>query len=390
MRTCRKPSWQCRYLLGRAKLSPGFAAVGPGTLSRDRGLAAGQNRAQFRPAGMKLRHWLFGLSFLLVAVLVGVLVGPVPLAPAKVVEVLVSKLLFVHISSGLPAVDRAIIWQVRAPRVALGGLVGATLAMAGASYQSVFRNPLADPYLLGIAAGAGLGATVAFSGFGTGAIAPSDTVPLFAFGGGLLAVSATYLLGRSGPLGRNATTLVLAGVAVGSLLTAIQTYLQQRSTEVLAQVYSWILGSLATASWSQVAIVGPYVLAAAVVLLAHRRLLDVMALGDEEALALGVQAARVRAVVVAAATLGTAAVVAVSGLIGFVGIIVPHAVRLVFGSSYRVVLPLSMLFGAGFLVLADLAARTLLSPDEIPIGVVTALIGAPFFLAVLRTARRMY
>jgi iron complex transport system permease protein len=157
----------------------------------------------------------------------------------------------------------------------------------------------------------------------------------------------------------------------------------------LSTVYSWILGGLSTAGWSQVELVLPYVGTAIVVLLACRRLLDVMSVGDEEATSVGVRAERVRLVVIVAATLGTAAAVSVSGLIGFVGIIVPHTIRLLAGPSYRRILPLSVLFGAGFLILADLLARTLLSPAEIPLGVVTAFLGAPFFLVVLRQARRL-
>jgi len=171
-------------------------------------------------------------------------------------------------------------------------------------------------------------------------------------------------------------------------LTALQTYVQQRNVDTIREVYSWILGRLATTGWREVVLVLPYVAVAVVVVLLHRRLLDVLSVGDEEAAGLGVPVARVRLLVVAGATLGTAAAVAVSGLIGFVGIIVPHTVRLLVGSSYRKVLPLSLLFGAAFMVATDLAARTIVSPAELPIGVVTAFFGAPFFIAVLRTSRR--
>jgi iron complex transport system permease protein len=177
---------------------------------------------------------------------------------------------------------------------------------------------------------------------------------------------------------------------VAAFFTAVQTFLLQRSSPgQLSTVYSWILGGLSTAGWGQVDLVLPYVGTAILVLLACRRLLDVMSVGDEEATSVGVRAERVRLVVIVAATLGTAAAVSVSGLIGFVGIIVPHTIRLLAGPSYRRILPLSVLFGAGFLILADLLARTVLSPAEIPLGVVTAFLGAPFFLVVLRQARRL-
>ena len=214
-----------------------------------------------------------------------------------------------------------------------------------------------------------------------------DPLPMIAFGGGLIAVLVTYLLGTTAKGERSSTSLVLAGVAVTSLATAAQTFLLQRNSDVVRQVYSWILGRLSSATWSDVRLVLPYVVFSTVVLLLHRRLLDVLRVGDEEAAALGVNVSRVRLAVVIAATLGTASVVAVSGLIGFVGIIVPHAVRLVVGTSYRLVLPISLLFGAAFLILADIPGRVLDNPAETPIGVVTAFLGAPFFLLILRTRK---
>jgi iron complex transport system permease protein len=330
---------------------------------------------------------LAGACLVLVgAALLSVLVGPADLSPGTVLEVLASKLLGFH--SHVSALDAGIVWQIRAPRVVLGAIVGATLAMAGASYQGVFQNPLADPYLLGVAAGAGLGATIAVAEVSDPTTWAVDPVPLAAFLGALVAVALTYVLGRSGQRQRTTTSLILAGVAVGSFFTAIQTYTQQRNTPTLMQVYSWILGGLSTADWQEVGLVIPYVAVCGAMLLASRRLLDVMAVGDEEADSLGVRANRVRLLVVVASTLATAAVVAVSGLVGFVGIIVPHTVRLVVGPSYRRILPLSILVGAAFLILADLVARTVLSPAEVPLGVVTAFVGAPFFLVVLRQSRR--
>jgi iron complex transport system permease protein len=301
---------------------------------------------------------------------------------------LLNRLPFLSVDSGLSATDWSIVWQIRAPRVVLAAIVGSTLSIAGASYQGVFRNPLVDPYLLGVAAGAGLGATIVItinrSGTSSWII---DPLPMIAFVGGLIAVLVTYLLGTTAKGERSSTSLVLAGVAVTSLATAAQTFLLQRNSDVVRQVYSWILGRLSSATWSDVRLVLPYVVFSTVVLLLHRRLLDVLRVGDEEAAALGVNVSRVRLAVVIAATLGTASVVAVSGLIGFVGIIVPHAVRLVVGTSYRLVLPISLLFGAAFLILADIPGRVLDNPAETPIGVVTAFLGAPFFLLILRTRK---
>jgi iron complex transport system permease protein len=325
------------------------------------------------------------VAFLAAALLIGLLVGPVHLGAVNVVRAT-----FAHVfglRSPLSGSDDAILWQLRLPRVLLGAIVGGTLAAAGAAYQGVFRNPLADPYLLGAAAGAGLGATLTVA-YAPASALTGDVLPVAAFGGAAIAVFAAYVLGRSAGVGAGPAALVLAGVTITSFFTAMQTFVQQQHVQTVQEIYSWLLGRLATAGWREVGIVMPYAFAAWLVILAHRRLLDVLAVGDEEAAALGVNVARVRLLVVFAATIGTAAAVAVSGLIGFVGIIVPHTIRLIVGGSYRLLLPLSVLVGAGFLVLADVAARTVMSPAELPIGVVTAFFGAPFFAVVLRTSRR--
>ena len=325
------------------------------------------------------------IAFVAAAIVLGLALGPVSLGAGPILRELASHVPFLGVSSPLTDTEDAILWELRAPRVALGLLVGAMLASAGAAYQGVFRNPLADPYLLGAAAGAGLGATLVIA-YGQDVGVGRDLRPVAAFAGAVLGVAAAYVLGRSVG-GRSSATLVLAGVTVAAFLTALQTYVQQDRSDTVQEVYAWILGQLETSGWRDVAIALPYVLVSSVLLLVHRRLLDVMAVGDEEATSLGVRVARVRLIVVGAATLGTAAAVALSGLIGFVGIIVPHAIRLLAGTSYRVVLPLSLAFGAGFLVFADLLARTVVAPAQLPIGVVTAFFGAPFFAVVLRTSR---
>lgn len=346
-------------------------------------------RADLRAASLRPSLLLLSVVGVAVVMVIATLVGPVPLDPTGVVRELVDRLPLVQIDSGLSSRDAAILWELRLPRVVLGGLVGAMLSVAGAAYQGAFRNPLADPYLLGVAAGAGLGATLAIAYLPEVEGWVIDPVPIAAFIGALLSVALTYALGRSGIGTRTAATLILAGVAITSFMTALQTYVQQRESDTLQRVYAWILGRLSTAGWQEVKLILPYVVASSIAILLHRRLLDVLSVGDEEADALGLNAGRVRLLVAIAASLGTAAAVAVSGLIGFVGIIVPHTVRLLFGTTYRLVLPLSILFGGGFLILADLLARTVLAPAEIPIGVVTAFFGAPFFVLVLRTTRRI-
>lgn len=332
------------------------------------------------------RFWLpAALVFLAGALLAGVLVGPVDLGAGDVVRATFAHIFGLH--SPLSGSDDAILWQLRLPRVILAALVGGTLAAAGASYQGVFRNPLADPYLLGAAAGAGLGATIVVA-YAPASSLTGDLLPLGAFVGAGVAVVLAYVLGRSAGVAAGPAALVLAGVTIASFLTALQTFVQQQHVDTVQEVYSWLLGRLATSGWRDVGIVLPYAVVAWTILLAHRRLLDVLAVGDEEAASLGVNVARVRLLVVTAATVATAAAVAVSGLIGFVGIIVPHTIRLIVGGSYRLLLPLSVIVGAGFLVFADVIARTVMSPAELPIGVVTAFFGAPFFAIVLRTSRR--
>jgi iron complex transport system permease protein len=326
------------------------------------------------------------VAFLVAALVVGVVAGPVDLGAGAVLESAGARFHVPGFSSSLSPTEEAILWEIRVPRVILAALVGAMLALAGATYQGVFRNPLADPYLLGVAAGAGLGATIAVAYLPEG-FRGQRTLPVAAFVGGAVAVMLTYAVGRSARRERDAATLVLAGVTVAAFFTAWQTFVQQQNSETLQQVYSWILGNIPSTGWSDVVLILPYVSVAAVVILALRRVVDVLNLGDDEAASLGVDVRRVRLALVVAATLGTAAAVAVSGLIGFVGIIVPHAIRLVTGVGYRALLPLSMIVGAGFLVLADVIARTALSPAEIPLGVVTAFFGAPFFALVLRTTR---
>ena len=314
---------------------------------------------------------------LLIACLLGVGFGPVNLNFGSIIKTLLG------LPNGLENEDRTLLLELRLPRVVLGALVGAALATSGAVYQSVFRNPLADPYLLGAASGAGLGATIAITSGGGDLHA---LLPIFAFLGGVLAVAATFLV--AGRLFADPSTLLLAGIAVGSFATAFQTYLQQRNSAALRPVYSWILGELTVANWDVVKWAGFYILIALFVLIRISKVLDALMLSDEEAYSLGVSPQKIRLIAVAAATLATATAVSASGLIGFVGIVVPHLVRgLTKRATNRSLLSIAFV-GAAFLVIADLGARTLLSPAELPIGVITAFVGAPFFLFVLRARNR--
>jgi iron complex transport system permease protein len=327
----------------------------------------------------RIWHWrttVFAGTLLVVVMLLGVSFGPISLEFMKIVRTIFG------LNGGLQDEELILFLQLRLPRVLLAALVGAALATSGAVYQTVFRNPLADPYLLGAAAGAGLGATLALTG---GTQSFYAALPLFAFLGGVLAVAATFMI--SGRAFADPATLLLSGIAIGSFATAVQTYLQQRNSEVLRPVYSWILGQLTVADWDVVKWASVYILLALVILIRMSRLLDGLLLSDEEAFSLGISPNKIRIIAIGAATLATATAVSASGLIGFVGIVVPHLVRGLTKRATNRALFTVALSGAAFLVLADLGARTLLSPAELPIGVITAFVGAPFLLFVLRAKR---
>lgn len=343
---------------------------------------------------VQLPHWrsriygILGLAVLLVAVMVlATAAGSVKIPLGTVFQVLISKLPLVDITPTWTNAISTIVLEIRLPRVILAGLVGAALATAGATYQGLFRNPLADPYLIGVAQGASLGAVIGFllpiswHGFGLG------IVPLLAFTGALISTAIVYLLAR---VGRTlpVTTLILAGVALGALWGSIVSYLIISSGEKMHGIIFWLMGSFSLSQWSEVGVVLPYVAVGTAVILLYARLLNVMQLDEEQAQQLGVSVERLKLVLLAAATLITAASVSFVGTIGFVGIIIPHAVRLVWGADHRFLLPLSVLTGAVFLIMADLIARTVLAPTEIPIGVITAVCGAPFFLYLLRRRKK--
>ena len=348
-----------------------------------------------RPASIRVPWIVGGAAFVLIAGGLALVIGPTSIDRSGVLIEAFDAALPGTFDSGLTDQQSSIVRNLRLPRVVLGLLVGASLAVSGATFQGVFRNPLADPFLLGVAAGGGLGATIGFVyGLGDGR-GLFDTVQLLAFAGALTAVFLAWILGNvagfgtangaSGP-SASATSLILAGVAIASFFTAIQTFLQQRNTEDIRQVFAWFLGGLNTSGWTEVVLLLPAAILCIVILLTSGRMLDVLAVGDDEATMLGMSVNRTRLALIIVASLLTASAVAVSGLIAFVGLIIPHTVRLIFGSSYRIIVPMSVLVGAGFLVLSDLIARVALSPSELPIGVVTAFFGAPFFVVILRTA----
>ena len=349
--------------------------------------AVASGEALALPGVRSLRGTLpLAMAAVLAAVLLGVSQGSVDIPFTTVVRILVWKILGLG-SVAWPEAWGEIVWQIRLPRVLLAGLVGATLAFSGAGYQGVLRNPLADPYLIGVAAGAGLGATIVLVSGAPYAFGSLSLLPPAAFVGALLAVSVAYVLARSGGVVPN-VTLILAGVAISAATTSIMSFLIIANHERAVSILSWLLGGFNTATWEKVGMVLPYSLVGGAAVLASTRLLNVLQLDEEEAQQLGVPVERVKVLVIVAASLATAAAVSVSGLIGFVGLIVPHSVRLLWGFDYRRLVPMSMAVGAVFLILADLAARSILAPSEVPVGIITAICGAPFFLWLLRGHRR--
>ena len=338
--------------------------------------------------GLRYPWWrlAIGGAVFLIAAIFAASLGSVDIPFPSVGLVFLSRLPGIDLPADTPATWDTILWQLRFPRVALAGIVGGALAMSGAAYQGLFKNPLADPYLVGVASGAGLGATIVLLTGVPLVIGGFSFLPVAAFAGGITAVTLAYSIARSAQ-GTPLTTLILAGVAIASLVGAVTSLLMIRSDPELRPVLSWLLGSFIAAEWSESAIVLLYLAPCLAVLLGFARILNVLQLTEDHASMLGVDVEKVKLLLIAAATLATAAAVSFTGLIGFVGLIAPHAVRLVWGSDYRFILPMSAIVGATFLVLADLAARTVVSPGELPVGVVTAFCGAPFFLYLLRRRR---
>ncbi len=320
---------------------------------------------------------------LIIIIMLATSIGSVDVPLGTTASILADKLPFVDIPQTWSDTSATIVLDIRLPRIILAGLVGAALAIAGATYQGLFRNPLADPYLIGVAQGASLGAVIGFLLPTTLNLTGIGVIPMFAFTGAIVSTIIVYLLARRGKT-LPVTTLILAGVALSALLSSIVSYLVIFSGTKLHSIVFWLMGSFAGAEWSEVLVVLPYVVIGTAVIIIFARLLNVMQLDEEQAQQLGVNVERYKLILLASATLITAASVSFVGTIGFVGIIIPHIVRLIWGADHRYLLPLAILTGAIFMIVTDLIARTVMAPTEIPIGVITAVCGAPFFLYLLR------
>jgi iron complex transport system permease protein len=322
----------------------------------------------------------FGLCLVLLAFALGasIAVGAVPIPLGQLASILLRQPEAVNLPSSL----FSIIWDLRLPRTIFVMMLGMSLASSGCAFQGVFRNPLADPYLLGIGSGASLGVAIAITipGF-----APSSPViPVFAFLGALLIVLLVYGWARPAKDSVSSTRLILAGVAAGAFAQSLAAFLFYRTVEQTQRAISWLMGGLLLGGWDPVRITLPYILIGILILLTMGRVLNLLQFGEEQAEQTGLDVTRARWVLILVASLTTAAGVAFGGVIGFVGLAVPHLARLLWGSDYRRLLPLSTLLGASVLLLADLLARTILAPQQLPVGIVTALFGAPFFFYLLR------
>lgn len=329
--------------------------------------------------------YLWTLLFLALAVILSIAIGSVFIPPADLWRILTGSFSGAVLPEPLKTFA-FIIASIRLPRTVLVLLTGAALSGSGAAYQGLFRNPLADPYLIGVASGAGLGAVLAMSIQWPYSFWGLMAVPLASFVGALLTVFLVYALARVGKAVPT-TNLILAGVAFSSFAGALTSFLMLRSTGELRRAISWLLGGASQAGWGPVLTILPYLVIGLGILLLSGHTLNLLQFGDDQAQQLGLPVTRRRALILMAASLATAAAVSFSGIIGFVGLIIPHVMRLWFGADYRRLVPLSIIAGAGALLVADVIARSVLSPQEIPLGIVTALVGAPFFLWVLRRAK---
>lgn len=334
----------------------------------------------------KINPFVLSGIFVLLAAGLSLMVGSTTISPRTMIDVIANAIKGTTSPLDPNGVYATILFDLRLPRLILLMLVGASLAGSGAAYQGLFRNPLADPYLIGVASGAGLGAVAAMTIQWPYSTLSFLAIPLAALLGGISAVLIAALLARVGKTVPT-TNLILAGVVVSSFCTALSSMLMINASGELRRALVWLLGGSTMSGWAPVLAVLPYVVLGGITLLAVGHPLNVLQFGDEQAKQLGVPTSRVRVLTIIAATMMTAAAVAYAGIIGFVGLVIPHLVRMVWSGDYRKLIPLSFLGGAGLLLVTDVIARTAMAPQEIPVGIITSLIGAPFFLWILQRSK---
>lgn len=339
----------------------------------------------------KLHRWLLTMVFLTLALFVvaimAICIGYADISPDRVFAAIFSSD-FIKAITGQRVDDpiNSIILAIRLPRIVIAALVGGSLAVAGTAMQGIFRNPMASPYILGLSSGAAFGASIAIV-LGFSVVSGSFAVPAMAFIFCFITLFIVYGISAT-KMGVPVTTLLLAGIAVGSLFTALVSMLKYFSGDNLSSVVYWMMGGLSDSAWSQVWVTMPLVFIGSAALLFFSKELNLMMVGEEHATNLGVNVRRSRLIILILSSLVTAAAVSVSGVIGFVGLIVPHTLRIILGPDNRILMPASIVGGAAFMIGMDTIARTIISPSELPVGIITALIGAPFFLWLLRARKR--
>lgn len=338
-----------------------------------------------------MNHKCFAYTFLsllvILAGLFGTSIGTVSVPFREIVQLIFINVFHIGSIDQVESMYVNIVWNIRLPRVILSGIIGASLAVAGAAFQGLLRNPLADPYTLGVSSGASVGAVMTiFFGFSLPFIG-SFTLPIFSIVASFLTIFIVLLFARRIDRAMRVETIILTGVIFSSFLSAFISLMIALTEDELRQIISWLLGSVSMRSWDHIKIVFPFFIIGTAALLFHVRELNAMSFGEEQAQHLGVHVERKKLFILIAGSVLTGAAVAVSGTIGFVGLVIPHFVRLLWGPDHTHLLPLSVLAGASFLIIADLLSRTIIAPAELPIGVITAFIGAPIFAIILMKNR---
>ncbi|WP_046179393.1 FecCD family ABC transporter permease [Domibacillus tundrae] len=334
----------------------------------------------------KKTAYAFALVFLFAAGFIGTAVGTIHVPFSHIAAILAHHLF--GMSLDLDASIDNIVWKIRFPRVVLAGLIGASLAIAGAAFQGLLRNPLADPYTLGVSSGASVGAVLVLFFHVSIPFLDGFTLPIISVAAAILTIFCVLLFAQTIERSMKLETIILTGIIFSSFLGSFISLMIALTGEELRQIINWLLGSVSMRGWPYVQLMTPFFIAGALMLLYMAPELNAMSFGEEKAKHLGVNVQRKKMMVLIAGSVLTGAAVAVSGTIGFVGLVVPHFVRLLIGPDHRHLLPLSMITGAGFLILADLTARTIISPTELPIGVITSLVGAPVFALILLNKKR--
>lgn len=332
--------------------------------------------------------YVFGVAFVLCSVLLSLVVSSVKVSVPEIITIVLQRTFGLLSDQEIKPNVEMIIWNIRLPRILIALFIGAALSLAGAAFQGLLRNPLADPYTIGVSSGASFGAVcvlyfqISLWGLGT------FTLPIFAIIGGFIALAIVFSMTRLSSRSMSIETIILAGIIISTFISAVISLIISLSDqEDMRQILYWLMGSVGMRGWDHLQLFVPFFIVGSLIVLFHYRELNALAIGEESAQHIGVDVARKKKWILIGASLLTGAAVAVSGSIGFVGLVIPHLIRLLTGPNHRHVLPLSLLCGGAYLVIADMFARTVIAPEDLPIGVITALIGAPLFAILLMRQR---